>query len=64
METTPAPAPKVRLWHPTFPDVTQEVNQEHKDAWQAQGWRNKNPHAATTRARPGRALHADTTKED
>ena len=37
MDTAPTPQPKVRLWHPTFPDVTQEVTQEDKAAWVEQG---------------------------
>lgn len=50
MDTVSAPKPKVRLWHPTFPDVTQEVAQGDKDAWEAQGWKAESPHEAAQEA--------------
>ncbi|RRD03228.1 hypothetical protein EII34_15090 [Arachnia propionica] len=50
MDTASTPQPKIRLWHPTFPDVTQEVTQEDQSAWTEQGWKTENPHEAAQEA--------------
>lgn len=50
MDTAPTPQPKVRLWHPTFPDVTQEVAQEDQNAWTEQGWKTESPHETAQEA--------------
>ena len=44
METESNPRPKIQLWHPIFKGVVEEVLEEDKDAWRAQGWRPDNPH--------------------
>lgn len=48
METATNPRPKIRLWHPIFKGVVEEVFEEDKDAWLAQGWRADNPHGETS----------------
>ena len=47
METATNPRPKIRLWHPIFKDVVEEVLEEDKDVWLAQGWVTDNPHVET-----------------
>lgn len=48
METATNPRPKIRLWHPIFKNVVEEVFEEDKDAWLAQGWVADNPHGETS----------------
>ena len=48
METETNPRPKIRLWHPIFKGVVEDVTEEDKDAWLAQGWRADNPHGETS----------------
>lgn len=44
METEANPRPKIRLWHPIFKGVVEEMLEEDKDAWLAQGWLTGSPH--------------------
>ena len=48
METESSPRPKIRLWHPIFKNVVEEVFEEDKEAWLAQGWVGDNPHGETS----------------
>lgn len=48
METESSPRPKIRLWHPIFKNVVEEVFEEDKEAWLAQGWVADNPHGETS----------------
>lgn len=48
METESSSRPKIRLWHPIFKGVVEEVLEEDKDVWLAQGWLANNPHGETS----------------
>lgn len=53
METESNPRPKIQLWHPIFKGVVEEVLEEDKDAWLAQGWVAGNPHGETSEPQGG-----------